>query len=54
VCTTKLKVCITSLGAYDLIIGMDWLAAHRALIDCFAKKVLCVNDEGKQIEIQGV
>jgi hypothetical protein len=53
-CTTRLKVYITALGAYDLIIGMYWLAAHRALIDCFAKKVLCVNDEGKLIEIQGV
>ena len=51
VCTTKLKVYTTSLGAYDLIIGMDWLAAHRALIDCFTKKVLFVNDEGKPIEI---
>jgi hypothetical protein len=25
VCTTRLKVYVTSLGAYDLIIGMDWL-----------------------------
>jgi hypothetical protein len=54
VCTTRLKVYVTALGAYDLIIGMDWLVAHRALVDCFAKKVLCVNDEGKLVEIQGV
>jgi hypothetical protein len=54
VCTTKLKVYITALGEYDLIIGMDWLTTHRALIDCFAKKVLCVNDEGKLIEVQGI
>jgi hypothetical protein len=54
VCTTKLKVYIIALGSYDLIIGMDWLANHRALIDCFAKRVLCVNDEGKSVEIQGV
>jgi hypothetical protein len=54
VCTTRLKLYITVLGAYDLIIGMDWLAAHRALVDCFAKRVLCVDDEGRPIEIQGV
>ena len=54
VCNTKLKVYITALGAYDLIIGMDWLTSHRALVDCFAKKVLCVDDEGRPIEIQGV
>ena len=28
VCTTRLKVYVTALGVYDLIIGMDWLAAH--------------------------
>ena len=54
VCTTRLKVYITALGAYDLIIGMDWLAAHQALVDCFAKRVLCVDDEGRPVEIQGV
>ena len=54
VCTTRLKVYITTLRAYDLIIGMDWLAAHRALVDCFAKRVLCFDDEGRPVEIQGV
>jgi hypothetical protein len=54
VCTTRLKVYVTALGVYDLIIGMDWLAAHRAMVDCFAKRVLCVNDEGRPVEIQGV
>jgi hypothetical protein len=54
VCTTRLKVYVTALGAYDLIIGMDWLEAHRALVDCFAKRVLCVDDEGRPVEIQGV
>jgi hypothetical protein len=54
VCTTRLKVYVTSLRVYDLIIGMDWLVAHRALVDCFAKRVLCVDDEGRSVEIQGV
>ena len=34
VCTTKLKVYVTTLGTYDLIIGMDWLEAHQAWVDC--------------------
>jgi hypothetical protein len=54
VCTNRLNVYVTSLRAYDLIIGMDWLAAHRALVDCFAKRVLCVDDEGRPVEILGV
>jgi hypothetical protein len=41
-------------GTYDLIIGMDWLEAHRAMVDCFAKRVLCVDDEGRPVEIHGV
>jgi hypothetical protein len=54
VCNTRLKVYVTPLGAYDLIIGMDWLESHRDLVDCFAKRVLCVDDEGIPVEIQGV
>ncbi|GJU34714.1 putative reverse transcriptase domain-containing protein [Tanacetum coccineum] len=30
----------TRLGSFDVIIGMDWLAYHRALIDCYKKIVL--------------
>jgi len=39
---------------YDLIIGMDWLESHRAMVYCFAKRVLCVDDEGRYVEIHGV
>ena len=51
VCTTRLKVYVTALGKYDLIIGMDWLEAHRAMVDCFTKRV---DDKGRLVEIQGV
>jgi hypothetical protein len=54
VCTTRLKVYVTALGTYDLIIGMDWLEPHRAMVDCFTKRVLCVDDEGRPVEIHGV
>jgi hypothetical protein len=54
VCTTRLKVYVTSLGVYDLIIGIDWLESHRAMVDCFTKRVLCVDDKGRPVEIQGV
>jgi hypothetical protein len=54
VCTTRLKVYITALGMYDLIIGIDWLEAHQAVVDCFAKRVLCVDDEGRPLEIHDI
>jgi hypothetical protein len=38
VCTTRLKVYITALGTYDLIIGMDWLEAHRNFLRLFQEK----------------
>ena len=24
----------------DVILGMDWLSTHRALVDCFSKKIM--------------
>ena len=54
VCMTKLKAYVTELGTYDVIVGMDWLEAHRALVDCFKKKVICLDDEGRPIEICGI
>ena len=24
---------------FDVIVGMDWLAPHHAVLDCFSKKV---------------
>jgi hypothetical protein len=28
VCTTRLKVYVTALRVYNIIIGMDWLESH--------------------------
>jgi hypothetical protein len=28
---------ILPLGSYDMIIGMDWLEQHKAILDCFTK-----------------
>ena len=27
-------------GEYDLILGMDWLSKHRAIVDCDKKYVV--------------
>eukprot|EP00253_Pinus_taeda_P026722 PITA_26722 len=44
----------SALGTYDLIIGMDWLEAHQAWVDCYVKRIPGINDEGKAIQIQGI
>ena len=44
----------TPIGAYDFIIGMEWLETHQALFDCYHKKIHCANDEGEPIVIQQI
>ncbi|GJV24886.1 putative reverse transcriptase domain-containing protein [Tanacetum coccineum] len=43
----------TRLGSFDVIIGMDCLAYHRALIDCYEKIVCIPLPYGKILEVQG-
>ncbi|GKA91664.1 putative reverse transcriptase domain-containing protein [Tanacetum coccineum] len=38
---------------FDVIIVMDWLAYHRALIDCYEKIVRIPLPNGKILEVQG-
>jgi hypothetical protein len=45
---------VLPLGSYDLLIGMDWMAAHKARLDCYHKTVECVSKEGKRITLQGI
>jgi len=54
VCLTKLKIYVTTLGTYDLVIGMDWLEAHQAWGDCYGKRILGISDEGEAIQVQGI
>ncbi|GJS22596.1 putative reverse transcriptase domain-containing protein [Tanacetum coccineum] len=40
-------------GSFDVIIGMDWLAYHRALIDYYEKVIRIPLSNGKILEVQG-
>ena len=37
--TTIVDLCILSLGSYDIMLGMDWLATHQVNIDFHHKVV---------------
>lgn len=52
--TTTVDLRILPLGSYDVVLGMDWLNAHCAIIDCRHKVVRCVDDVGNQVEIVGI
>ncbi|GKD42334.1 putative reverse transcriptase domain-containing protein, partial [Tanacetum coccineum] len=49
----KIDLLPTRLGSFDVIIRMDWLAYHRALIDCYEKIVRIPLLNGKILEVQG-
>ncbi|WRX29421.1 Reverse transcriptase/retrotransposon-derived protein [Theobroma cacao] len=40
---------VTEIWDFDLILGMDWLIAHRANVDCFRKEVVLQNSMGVEI-----
>jgi hypothetical protein len=51
---TQATLNVLPLGSYDLLIGMDWLDAHKAKLDGYHKTLECVSEEGKRINLQGI
>jgi hypothetical protein len=45
---------ILPLGSYDVLIGMDWLDAHKTKLECYHKTLECVNEEGRKVTLQGI
>lgn len=45
---------VLDLGAYDAILGMDWLKRHSPMTTDWDKKVLSFPLEGKQVTLLGV
>jgi hypothetical protein len=37
---------VTILGSYDVVIGMDWLESHEAILNRKMKRLSLVDDEG--------
>ncbi|GJV52446.1 putative reverse transcriptase domain-containing protein [Tanacetum coccineum] len=49
----KIDLLPTRLGSFDVIVGMDWLSYHRAVIDCYEKIVRIPLLNGENTEVQG-
>ncbi|GJR22328.1 putative reverse transcriptase domain-containing protein, partial [Tanacetum coccineum] len=49
----KIDLLPTRLGSFDVIVGMDWLSYHRAVIVCYEKIVRIPLPNGEILEIQG-
>ena len=35
------------LSDFDVILGMDWLTAHRIVIDCDSKRITAYTQDGR-------
>ncbi|GJS14821.1 putative reverse transcriptase domain-containing protein [Tanacetum coccineum] len=49
----KIDLLPTRLGSFDVIIGMDWLSYHLAVIDCYENIVRIPLSNGEILEVQG-
>ena len=49
--TTISNLHITPLGSYDVVLGMDWLSAHNAKVDCRQERIEYINDHGSPMVI---
>nr|GFA79491.1 putative reverse transcriptase domain-containing protein [Tanacetum cinerariifolium] len=49
----KIDLLPARLGSFDVIIGMDWLSYHRAIIDCYEKIVRIPLSNGEILKVQG-
>nr|GEY16422.1 putative reverse transcriptase domain-containing protein [Tanacetum cinerariifolium] len=47
----KIDLLPTRLGSFDVIVGMDWLSYHRAVIVCYEKIVRVPLPNGEILEI---
>ena len=45
---------VLPLGSYDILIGMDWLEAHRVNIYCYNKTFECLDEEGNLRVVRGI
>ena len=50
---TRDNLYVTILGSYDIVIGMDWLESHEAILNYKIKWLSLVDDEGQRRVIVG-
>ena len=52
-CFTRVNLYVMILGSYDVMIGMDWLELHEAILNYKTKRLSLVDDEGQRRVIVG-
>ena len=44
---------VMDMSEFDVILGMDWLTAHRVVIDCDRRRVMTYTLDGTYVTFQG-
>ena len=44
---------VMDMSEFDVILGMDWLTAHRVVIDCERRRVTAYTQDGTRVVFQG-
>ncbi len=44
--STSIHLNVLPLGSYSILLGMDLLFIHRNKVDCYAKTIECLDDDG--------
>ena len=44
---------VMDISDFDVILGMDWLTAHRVVIDCDSRRIMAYTWDGIRVIFQG-
>ena len=44
---------VMDISDFDVILGMDWLTAHRVIIDCDSQRITAYTPDGIHVTFQG-
>ena len=44
---------VMDISDFDVILGMDWLMAHRVVIDCDSRRITAYTQDGIRVTFQG-
>ena len=45
---------VMDISEFDVILGMDWLMAHRAVIDCDSRRITTYTQNGILLCFKGI
>ena len=51
---TSVDLNVLPLGSYDVLIGMDWLEAHRVNLDCYNNNFECMDEDRNPLVVKGI